>query len=118
MTIRDNVPAGAPCWVDLMSSDVEKSKAFYGELFGWTADEPNPEFGGYTNFRKDGEQVAGLMTAQEAGMPDVWSVYLAVDRRREDGGRRQGQRRARCSSSRWRSATSARWPCWPTPAAP
>ncbi len=79
MTIRDNVPAGAPCWVDLMSSDVEKSKAFYGELFGWTADEPNPEFGGYTNFRKDGEQVAGLMAAQEEGMPDVWSVYLAVE---------------------------------------
>ena len=79
MTIRDNVPTGAPCWVDLMSSDVEKSKAFYGELFGWTAEEPNPEFGGYTNLRKDGEQVAGLMAAQEEGMPDVWSVYLAVD---------------------------------------
>ena len=79
MTIRDNVPAGAPCWVDLMSSDVEKSKAFYGELFGWVAEEPNPEFGGYTNFRKDGEQVAGLMAAQEEGMPDVWSVYLAVE---------------------------------------
>jgi predicted enzyme related to lactoylglutathione lyase len=79
MTIRDNVPAGAPCWVDLMSSDVEKSKSFYGELFGWVADDPNPEFGGYTNFRKDGEQVAGLMPAQEADLPDVWSVYLAVE---------------------------------------
>ena len=79
MTIRDNVPTGAPCWVDLMSSDVEKSKAFYAGLFGWTADEPNPEFGGYTNLRKDGEQVAGLMAAQEEGLPDVWSVYLAVE---------------------------------------
>ncbi len=78
MSIRENVPHGAPCWVDLMSSDVERSKAFYGALFGWVADEPNPEFGGYTNFRKDGEQVAGLMTAQEGGMPDAWSVYLAV----------------------------------------
>jgi predicted enzyme related to lactoylglutathione lyase len=79
MTIRDHVPAGAPCWDDLMSSDVERSTAFYGGLFGWTADEPNPEFGGYTSFRKDGEQVAGLMAAQEQGMPDVWSVYLAVE---------------------------------------
>ncbi len=80
MTIRQNVPNGAPCWVDLMSSDPEKSKAFYGELLGWTADEPNQEFGGYTNLRKDGEQVAGLMQAQP-GMPvsDVWSVYLCVD---------------------------------------
>ena len=78
--IRDNVPAGAPCWVDLMSSDVEQSRAFYGELFGWTADEPNEEFGGYINFPKDGEQVAGADgRRQEAGVPDVWSVYLAVD---------------------------------------
>lgn len=79
MPIRDNVPAGAPCWVDLMSSDVERSKDFYGELFGWVAEEPNPEFGGYTNFVKDGDRVAGLMAAQEEGMPDVWSVYLAVE---------------------------------------
>ena len=55
MTIRQNVPNGAPCWIDLMSSDTDKSRAFYGELFGWTADEPNAEFGGYTNFRLDGE---------------------------------------------------------------
>jgi len=78
MTIRHDVPQGAPCWIDLMSSDPERSQAFYGELFGWSADEPNAEFGGYTTLRKDGEQVAGLMAAQEEGMPDVWSVYLAV----------------------------------------
>ena len=23
---------GAPCWIDLMTSDTEKAKAFYGEL--------------------------------------------------------------------------------------
>jgi predicted enzyme related to lactoylglutathione lyase len=74
MTIRQNVPNGAPCWVDLMSSDTAKSIAFYTALFGWTANEPNEEFGGYTNFLLDGEEVAGLMTAQEVGMPVVWSV--------------------------------------------
>lgn len=79
MTIRQNPPLGAPCWVDLMSSDVEKSKAFYGELLGWVAEKANAEFGGYINFQKDGEQVAGLMAAQQEGMPDVWSVYLNVD---------------------------------------
>ena len=79
MPLRDPAPAGAPCWVDLMSSDPAKSAAFYGALFGWTADEPNPEFGGYTNFRKDGEPVAGLMqSSPDMGAQDVWSVYLAV----------------------------------------
>ena len=78
MTIRENVPTGAPCWVDLMSSDPDESRAFYGELFGWDAEAPNAEFGGYANFFKDGDHVAGLMASQEAGMPDAWSVYLAV----------------------------------------
>ena len=73
MTIRQNVPNGAPCWVDLMSSDPEKSKAFYGALLGWEAEAPNPEFGGYTNLTKDGERVAGLMQAQpDMGASDVW----------------------------------------------
>ena len=80
MTIRQNVPHGAPCWVDLMSSDTDKSRSFYGELLGWIADEPNPDFGGYANFSRDGEPVAGLMAAQpNMGPGDVWSVYLAVD---------------------------------------
>ena len=30
-------------WNDLMSDDAAVSKAFYGELFGWTADDmPGP----------------------------------------------------------------------------
>jgi len=94
MTIRQNVPHGAPCWVDLMSSDTDKARSFYGELLGWTADEPNADFGGYANFSKDGELVAGLMAAQpNMGPGDVWSVYLAVDdaaatlaKARENGG--------------------------------
>jgi hypothetical protein len=63
-----------------MSSDPAKSKAFYGELMGWTSEEPNPDFGGYTNLVLEGERVAGLMQAQpDMGASDVWSVYLCVD---------------------------------------
>jgi uncharacterized protein len=78
MPARDTAPTGAPCWVDVMTSDTERSRAFYCELFGWTAEEPNEEFSGYFSFRKDGVLVAGGMAAQP-GMPDVWSVYLASD---------------------------------------
>ena len=71
---------GAPCWVDLFSSDTAASKAFYGELFGWDAAEPNEEFGGYTNFLKDNQPIAGCMHNDGAsGTPDLWSVYLAVE---------------------------------------
>src|SRR3954447_25305345 len=80
MTVRQNVPNGAPCWVDLQSSDRERSIAFYGGLLGWTAEEANAELGGYTNLQLRGERVAGLMQHQPGqGVADVWSVYLAVD---------------------------------------
>ena len=31
---------GAPCWIDLYSSDTAKATAFYSQLFGWSAEEP------------------------------------------------------------------------------
>ena len=54
MTTRDSAPIGAPCWADLWTSDVEGSRRFYSELFGWEANEPSPEFGGYFMFTRNG----------------------------------------------------------------
>lgn len=80
MPTRETAPIGAPCWIDLMTSDVDRSRAFYGELLGWEAGEPAEEHGGYLNFTKDGALVGGCMASQPGqGMPDVWSVYLATD---------------------------------------
>lgn len=80
MPARETAPIGAPCWVDLMTSDTDRSRAFYSQLFGWTAEEPAEEFGGYFSFSKDGVLLAGCMASQpDSGMPDVWSVYLASD---------------------------------------
>ncbi|MEA2685876.1 MAG: uncharacterized protein QOE93_1071, partial [Actinomycetota bacterium] len=80
MPTRETAPIGAPCWVDLMTSDTERARAFYCELFGWEAEDPNEEFGGYFNFTRDGVRVAGGMAnPPESGTPDVWSVYLATD---------------------------------------
>lgn len=80
MTNRNEFPTGAPCWVELYTSDPDKSRAFYGELFGWTSDSAGEEYGGYVNFSKDGMLVAGCMRNDgEDGMPDVWTVYLASD---------------------------------------
>ena len=78
MPLRDDAPIGAPCWVDLFTSDPERTQAFYNELFGWTCETAGPEYGGYFNFSKDGVQVAGGMRNDgDAGTPDHWSVYLA-----------------------------------------
>ncbi len=80
MPKRDAASIGAPCWVELFTSDVLGSRAFYGELFGWTSEEPNDELGGYFNFSKDGERIAGGMgNDPSSGAPDMWTVYLASD---------------------------------------
>ena len=80
MPTRDTAPAGAPCWVDLLTSDPERSRDFYGQVFGWTATDPGEQFGGYFNFSKDGVLVAGGMPRQPGvEAPETWTVYLATD---------------------------------------
>lgn len=79
MPTRDHAPLGAPSWVDLMTSDVDRSRTFYSQLLGWEAAEPNAELGGYVNFSRGGVRAAGCMASQQPGMPDAWSVHLATD---------------------------------------
>ena len=80
MPARDHAPAGAPCWIQLTTSDTDRARAFYGALFGWQADEPNPEYGGYFNFRLGDAPVGGCMASDgSADAPDNWSVFLSVD---------------------------------------
>lgn len=74
-------PIGAPCWIDLLTSDEGRAREFYTELFGWTAGEGSPDFGGYFMFLRDGVPVAGGMQ-KVAGVPvmegpDQWGVYLS-----------------------------------------
>lgn len=80
MPSRDRAPLGAPCWADLWTSDVEGSRRFYSELFGWEAQEPSPEFGGYFMFTRDGVPVAGGM-GDMGDMPanNTWKVFLNTD---------------------------------------
>jgi len=71
--------AGAPCWIDLFTSDPEGATAFYGGLFGWTAEPADPRFGGYFVHSLGGRVVAGCMRNDGSGGPDTWSVYLTTD---------------------------------------
>lgn len=70
---------GAPCWIDLMTADIDTARRFYGELFGWEFETGDQEkYGGYVVARKRGQPAAGLMQKDDsmAGMPDMWSTYL------------------------------------------
>ncbi|WP_394939768.1 VOC family protein [Psychromicrobium sp. YIM B11713] len=78
---ESEIPVGAPCWIDLMTSDLEKSKAFYTALFGWSYETGDQEkYGGYVTASKDGKMVAGLMHNEPgSGYPDVWTTYLRTN---------------------------------------
>ena len=80
MSTRDSAPIGSPCWTDLWTSDVEGSRRFYSELFGWEAQEANPAFGGYFMFTRNGVPTAGAM-GDMGDMPanNSWSIYLATE---------------------------------------
>jgi predicted enzyme related to lactoylglutathione lyase len=72
---------GTPCWVDVTSTDMERTVAFYGGLFGWEAETAaEPEAGGYTMFRLRGKNVAAA-SPPPPGSPaaSYWTTYLASD---------------------------------------
>ena len=85
-------PIGAPCWMDLLTSDTERAREFYAGLFGWTAGEAAEQFGGYFMFSdtpefrltalKDGDEtIAGIMDGSSflpAGQADRWGIYIKV----------------------------------------
>ena len=100
---RESYEPGTFCWVELQTTDREGAKAFYGELFGWEAEDmPAGDAGTYTMLRLDGDEVCGLyeMEAErrEQGIPPHWFNYVSVEdadatasRARELGGTVYGE---------------------------
>ena len=77
---------GAPCWVELGTTDQAAAKAFYSDLFGWDYhDNPMDEAGDivYSMAMVDGAFVGGMYEQPEdqrqAGIPPHWMIHLAVD---------------------------------------
>jgi hypothetical protein len=72
-------PDGTPCWIDLGTSDIARSNAFYASVFGWSIEPGPPEAGGYSMARLDGRNVAGIGPIMgPPGTPSTWSTYFAV----------------------------------------
>lgn len=83
MTEFTSHPVGGPNWIDLMSPDVDASKAFYGSVFGWDLEDMHDDQGNrvYVMATIDGKNVAGI-GGQAPGMgpmPAIWNTYIATD---------------------------------------
>jgi predicted enzyme related to lactoylglutathione lyase len=73
-------PQGSPNWVDLATTDLAASVAFYSALFGWQGEtSPDPQYGGYTIMHLGDDAVAGAGPVMMPGQPVAWTQYLAVD---------------------------------------
>ncbi|MGW7516121.1 VOC family protein [Streptomyces sp. NPDC054796] len=70
---------GTPCWVSLMTRDMEAAERFYGSVLDW--DFRPGSFGpGFRVALDDGLAVAGLSElATSWQMPVSWSAYFRVD---------------------------------------
>lgn len=69
-------------WHDLMVNDVEKAKAFYGELFGWSFKTEKGAMP-YTHIMRGEQGVGGMMSLKDmeggAHVPPHWLGYVNVD---------------------------------------
>jgi uncharacterized protein len=78
MTDKSSYLPGTPCWIDLGSSDIKRSVAFYRALFGWEGVEQGPGSGGYTMFTLRGRNVAAVSPLTDDGTPARWRVYIST----------------------------------------
>lgn len=71
--------ANAFVHVELNTTDVNKAKAFYGELFDWTLEDvPMGPAGSYTLIKVGKGTGGGIMKHPMPGAPSVWLAYVAV----------------------------------------
>ncbi|WP_373503174.1 VOC family protein [Aestuariivirga sp.] len=72
---------GMIAWSELMTTEVEKAKDFYGRSLGLTFDSFDPTGGGkYWVAMADGKPAWGIMDMNERpGGPSGWFTYIAVD---------------------------------------
>jgi predicted enzyme related to lactoylglutathione lyase len=81
---RTQYAPGTFCWTDLTTTDQEAAKAFYSELFGWTAiDNPVGDGIVYSMMQLDGKDVAAIspqpQQQRDMGAPPTWNSYVSVE---------------------------------------
>lgn len=71
---------GTVYWNELMTSDVEAAKAFYGPVMGWSFSIMPMGEGEYVLFMPEGsDKPAGGMMQFTDGPTNIWFTYIAVD---------------------------------------
>ena len=72
---------GTFCWNELMTTDVEKAKAFYAGVLGWTFEGMPMDQGTYWIAKSGDEAMGGIMDMRGVmppGVPPHWFAYIEV----------------------------------------
>jgi len=73
---------GTWSWTELLTTDLDASKRFYAEVFGWATNVQDAgPMGQYVEWLVDGRSVAGMMQKPPmlpAEVPPHWAVYFSV----------------------------------------
>ncbi len=71
---------GSLTWNECQTPDVPVAAKFYGELFGWEAEEVDMgDDGTYTVFNLAADPIAGASVPPMEGVPPHWGAIFAVD---------------------------------------
>jgi predicted enzyme related to lactoylglutathione lyase len=81
MSERSSYAPGTPSWVDIGSTDLDQTHAFYTGLFGWERQDAGPpeETGGYGFYTLRGKLIGGYGPAQDPNGGVWWTTYVDVD---------------------------------------
>jgi predicted enzyme related to lactoylglutathione lyase len=77
----DKAIAGTVVWVDLATPELDKARAFYGELLGWSyVGGDDARMGFYTTAQRGGRRIAALWKkGPETPGPSAWCIYFGSD---------------------------------------
>ena len=72
---------GRAVWYELVTTDLERAKRFYGGVFGWGFRDIETRGGRYTVASRDGERVGGIFQPRDGspGNPSQWVTYFSVE---------------------------------------
>lgn len=71
-------PVGSFCWSQLMTSDIERSVAFYRAVFGWDAAPMGPTMVVFNDATGRG-RASAMLIPDGAPQPQAWLKYVAVE---------------------------------------
>jgi uncharacterized protein len=76
----DKAVANTVVWADLATPDLDKARAFYGELLGWSfTRDDDPQTGFYTTALRNDRRIVGMWKKPPEMPISAWTIYIGTN---------------------------------------